>query len=236
MPKVLVIKNISREGPGMLADLMRQRGIAYDTVDLHRGEEFPDPLKYDALIVMGGPDSANDATDKMKNEILQVRRAISSGMPYLGVCLGMQVLVKAAGGTVLKSEAPEIGCRGPDGAFFEIALNEEGRNDPLFAGLQPRLRIFQLHGETVELTDSMKNLASSKLCANQVVRVGKNAYGTQGHFELTEEMLRTWAEEDPDLQRLPSESLVSDYKEAKAEYEKTFTGIFTNFLKATGLA
>ena len=67
--KVLIIKNKTTEGPGLLKGILDSHGIGYDIADLGRGEQFPDPGGYDALFVFGGPDSANDNTPKMKDEL-----------------------------------------------------------------------------------------------------------------------------------------------------------------------
>lgn len=117
MADLLIVKNITREAPGLLARVLDEHNISYDVVDLDKGEPFPSPLTYKALVVLGGPDSANDATDKMQQELDQVRAAFTAGLPYLGICLGLQVGVKAAGGAwrakrsgVYKSFWPTV-CR-----------------------------------------------------------------------------------------------------------------------------
>lgn len=232
----LIAKNLSREGPGILELLLVQYRIKYEIVDLDKGEKFPDPLKYKAVFVFGGPDSANDGTAKMREELAQIRRATNAGIPYLGTCLGMQALVKANGGVVRKNETSETGWRNAvDRAFFEIELTEEGNRDPLFARLKPSLKVFHLHGETVELTDGMELLATGRFCKNQAVRIGNNAYGLQGHFELDWETFQTWLREDPNLEKLPREELEADYKKIRDEYEANGRQMLTNFLRIAKL-
>ena len=114
-----------------------------------------------------------------------------------GICLGLQTLVKAAGGRIIKSPVRETGFLDPEGSHFTTELTAAGKQDPLFEGLDHSFKVFHLHGETVELTDSITLLSTGKFCRNQIVRVGKNAYGIQCHFELTPEMLETWMNEDP---------------------------------------
>src|SRR5437868_3410493 len=105
--RVLIVKNVTREGPGLLAVLLNRHEIGYDVVDLNMVDAFPDPTSYDALVVLGGPDSANDQTAKMTAELPAVKKAVEAGMPYLGICLGLQVLVRAMGGKVVKNAVPE---------------------------------------------------------------------------------------------------------------------------------
>ena len=232
---VLIIKNITREGPGLIEEVLKKYRIEYQIVDLDKGEEFPDPTKYDALIVLGGPDSANDRTTKMVNELDQVKKAVEADIPYLGICLGLQVLVKAAGGKVVKGETKEIGTRGPDGEYFEIDINPDGALDPFFNGLSPPLNIFHLHGETVKLAGSMTLLATGVFCRNQAVKVGRKAYGLQGHFEVTEPMLKVWLDEDPDLKTIPRKILEDDYKKLKKDLDTSGRKIAENFLRISGL-
>src|SRR3990172_6768384 len=110
-PTVLIAKNIDREGPGLLEEILKERSIAYETIDLDDGQLFPSPKKFAALVVLGGPDSANDSTEKMANELKRIKEALDAGVPYLGICLGMQALVKAAGGKVCKSNLKEVGWK-----------------------------------------------------------------------------------------------------------------------------
>lgn len=164
--KVLIIKNIIREGTGLLEILLTKYNIDSDLIELGKGEKFPDPHGYNAVFVFGGPDSANDTTPKMLQELGQIKKLITAGIPYLGACLGMQTLVKALGGEIYKNNVSEIGWRDPDNQLFKIDLTEEGKKDKLFEGLTSPLKIFHLHGETVRLTPNMKLLATGRLCRN----------------------------------------------------------------------
>jgi len=231
---VLIAKNVAREGPGLFGQILLERGIGFRIAEL-ASEPFPSPKGYSAAIVLGGPDSANDRTEKMRREIAMAREAVRLGIPYLGVCLGMQVLAKAAGGGVVKHSMNEVGWRGPGGGYFSLELTADGKADPLFAGLPDSFRTFQLHGETIELCDSITLLATGKTCRNQAIRVGKTAYGLQSHFELDGRMLERWLSEDDDLRKLDASSVRMDYESARAEYESAARTIFGNFLRMAGL-
>ena len=229
--KVLIVKNISREGPGLIEFVLKEKDIEFDLVDLDKGDTFPDPTKYSALFVLGGPDSANDQTPKIKNELKKIKEAIDAKILYFGVCLGMQTLVKAAGGEVYKHDIKEVGCRDSEENYFEIDFTNEGKKDSIFKGLKSPLKIFHLHGETVKLNSNMKLLATGKYCRNQVVKVGENAYGFQGHLELTDSMLEEWMTQDLDLKIINAIHLRSDYRAIKNEYQNNSRIILNNFLK-----
>ncbi|HOK04448.1 MAG TPA: type 1 glutamine amidotransferase [Victivallales bacterium] len=233
--EILIVKNISHEGPGLLEMELKERGIGYTIADLAQGENFPHIENYGALVVLGGPDSANDENEKMKNELERIRESMAANVAYLGICLGFQTLVKAAGGKVIKSPIKELGLIDPEGNNFTVELTDEGKQDPLFEGLDDHtFNVFHLHGETVELTENMVLLAVGKFCRNQIVRVGKNAYGIQCHFELTSEMFEIWINEDPDLLQLDKEQLRTNFARIRDEYTRVGRRLFKNFLKIAG--
>src|SRR3989338_10542909 len=188
--KVLVVQNVSHESPGLIGEVLNDNGINFDIADLSKEEDFPNPANYSAVFVFGGPDSANDDTFKMKKEIARIEELLNNQIPYFGICLGVQTLVKAAGGKVQRSPIKEIGFRDPQGKYFEIELTSEGKQDVLFKGIKSPMKIFHLHGDTVKLNPRARLLATVKYCQNQAVKIGGNAYGLQGHLELTESMLK----------------------------------------------
>ena len=232
--EILIVKNITEEGPGLLEELLNEHGIAYYVANFQQGQHFSSFENYGAIVVLGGPDSANDENVKMKNELARVREAIARNIPYLGICLGLQILVKAAGGQVVKSPTKEVGLIGPDGNRFTVELTEEGKIDPLFKGLDHSFNVFHLHSETIELNDNLTLLAIGKHCRNQIIRVGSNAYGIQCHFELTAEMFESWINEDPDLLNLDKNKLRSDFETIQSKYTQAGRQLFLNFLEIAG--
>ncbi len=232
--EILIVKNNINEGPGILEEVLKEKNTGYFITELDKSEKIPAVENFGAVVILGGPDSANDSTEKIANELSYIQKVISSNTPYLGICLGLQTLVKAAGGKVTKSRVKEIGFIGPDGNNFTIELTDKGKQDPLFEGLNSPLKVFHLHGETVELTNDMVLLATGKFCLNQVVKIGSNAYGIQSHFELTPEMFEDWINTDPDLLKLDTEYLRSIFNEIKSEYTKTGKQLLHNFLRIAG--
>ncbi|NTV93715.1 MAG: C26 family cysteine hydrolase domain-containing family, partial [Chlorobiaceae bacterium] len=101
--KVLIINNITHEVPGLLETLLCEHGIAWHSEDLSADGTFPDPREYSALVVLGGPQSANDETPSMQLQLRRIEAALHEEIPTLGICLGIQCLVKAGGGKVMKA-------------------------------------------------------------------------------------------------------------------------------------
>lgn len=235
MSELLIVQNISREGPGLLEQVLKDENVDFDLVDLDKGQEMPTLDGYKALVVLGGPDSANDDTAKMTAELARIKEGLDADIPYLGICLGLQTLVKAAGGKVVPGGVKEVGFINPNNDQHTVAVTDEGKTDPLLAGLPAKLDVFQLHGETVELTPDMVVLATGKFCNNQIVRVTDKAYGIQSHFELTPEMLAVWAEQDPDLIPIGKDKLLADFEAIKQSYTNIGQTLLRNFLKIAEL-
>lgn len=235
MSELLIVQNISREGPGLLEQVLDEEKVSFDLIDLDKGQKIPELGDYKALVVLGGPDSANDDTDKMTGELSRIKEGLDAGMPYLGICLGLQTLVKAAGGKVVSGEIKEVGFVDPDDNQHTVVMTDEGKSDPLLTGLPETLDVFQLHGETVELTPDMTVLATGKFCKNQIVRVADKAYGIQSHFELTPEMLTVWADEDLDLMPLGKEQLLADFDAIRQSYTNIGQTLLRNFLSIAEL-
>jgi GMP synthase-like glutamine amidotransferase len=232
---ILIIRNVPRENPGLLEIILKEQNLKYQIIDFDNSTVIDSIENYSVLIILGGPDSVNDSTTKIQNELTLIRKAIQLQIPCLGICLGLQILVKAMGGTVEKCQTNEIGFRDPENKFFKVKLTPKGRKDKLFKNLTDNLTVFQLHGETVQLTPQMTLLATGDFCKNQIVKIGKTAYGIQSHFELTKDLLESWIIEDSDLQKLNAGQLRSDFETIKTDYQNTGRQLFSNFLTITGL-
>jgi GMP synthase (glutamine-hydrolysing) len=232
--RVLIIKNISREGPGLLRDLLIHHRIEADVVDLERGEDIPSLRDYAALVVLGGPASANDETPEMQTQLAHAKEAIAGNIPFLGICLGHQVLGKVAGAAVASTQK-EIGFADEAGLPYEVTLTDAGLADPLFEGVVSPFHIFQLHGEVVRETPSAETLAVSRHGDVQAIRVGRTAYGLQMHFELVPEMLAVWCAQDADLRNLDAADLLKQFSNLAEVHMRAGRRLFENFLRIAGL-
>lgn len=230
MKKILIVQNITREGPGLIKEVLNSHNLSYDLVDLSKGDLFPSPKGYAALIILGGPDSANDSTPKIVQEIERAKEALNLHIPILGICLGLQVMVKAAGGQVIKNPVKEIGLYDHEKQPYQVMVTGEAF-DPLLQKLPKLLPVFQLHGETVVTTDAMALLAEGKHCRNQIVKIAPQAYGIQCHLELTSTMLQDWILHEPDLQGLDGKKLLNDFLMLQKQYEATGKTLIENFLR-----
>ena len=187
--RVLVLQHIACEHPGVFSEVMRERDVETEAVELDEGQSLPDWREFDAVLAMGGPMGAGDdaAHPWLAAEKRLVREAVEAGRPFLGVCLGVQLLAAALGARVYESERPEVG-------LLEVELTADGRDDPLFAGVDDLPLTLQWHGDTFDLPRGAVRLATSPMAQNQAFRVGERAYGIQFHLEVTREMAGEWAQ------------------------------------------
>lgn len=185
--RFLVLQHIACEHPGLLARLMKERGVEWNTVEVDEGKPIPDPRAYDALLAFGGPMNVDEEDEHawLAAEKRAIASTVREGVPYLGVCLGAQLLARALGAHVYATSEPEVG-------LLEVDLTDEARADPLFASLPDPLPCLQWHGDTFDLPAGSTLLATSAACRNQAFRWGEAAYGFQFHLEVTQQMAEEW--------------------------------------------
>lgn len=188
--RILVFQHLDVENPGVFLDFWRDDGHSWDVVALDRDEPIPDLSGYDMLTVMGGPMDVWQEREFpwLRREIAAIATWVRDlRRPYLGICLGHQLLGAALGGAVRPMARAEVG-------YLAVDFNAAGIADPLFAGLPQPLETLQWHGaEVAELPEGAISLARSPLCPVQAMRWGQHAYGLQFHVETTPATVGAWA-------------------------------------------
>jgi GMP synthase-like glutamine amidotransferase len=189
--KLLVFQHIACEHPGVFRRFLKDDGITWEAIELDRGDAIPPLEDYNMLWVMGGP---MDVWDIEENPwLIMEKRAIRRWVtvlrrPFLGVCLGHQLLADALNGTCGPLRPPEVG-------ILDIDVTAEGRADPVFGNLPARMKALQWHGVKVaQAPEGALVLASSDACPIQAMRVGSNAYSMQYHVEIEPDTIAKWGE------------------------------------------
>lgn len=184
-PQVLVLHHVPFEHLGTISAALDCANIGHAYADLYV-EPMAQVLldSYAGLILMGGPMSANDNADYIRRELQLIEQFLAAGKAVVGICLGAQLIAKAAGARVYRNSVKEIG-------WAPVFWTEAGQRDPLFAGLNQPENVFHWHGETFDLPAGAEWLAYSEACRHQAIRVG-TAYGLQFHLEVTPAMIVDW--------------------------------------------
>jgi GMP synthase-like glutamine amidotransferase len=216
-----IIQNDPEVPPGTLLDHI---SIPFQVLHPYRDGLLPQSEDISALIVLGGAMGAND--DCMHPFLADlkelIRKVVRSGTPYLGVCLGGQLLSAALGARVESCRWEEIGN-------FQVTLTEAGGRDRLFSGIPKRFAAFQWHHDSFDIPPGGVLLAYSAACPHQAFRVGDRAWGVQFHPEVTEEIIRTWAAWDRSLS-ISCEELVAGFKAEEGSCQATVGQLIRNFV------
>jgi GMP synthase (glutamine-hydrolysing) len=234
--RLLVLQHISCEPPGVFSEVMREQGVEPVAAELDENEPLPDWREFDAVLAMGGPMGADDDAEHpwLSAEKQLVRESVEAGRPFLGVCLGVQLLASALGGRVHPMDRAEVG-------LLPVELTAEGRDHPLFADLDDPFVTLQWHGDTFELPTGAVRLAGSPAAPNQAFQAGERAFGIQFHLEVTAEMADEWGAVPAYKQSL-SETLgeqeaaafLADVQRRADELHPAGRRLFGNWLKLAG--
>jgi GMP synthase-like glutamine amidotransferase len=183
----LVLQHVGLNPPGIWAEALEACGVRLDVVRPDLGGVPDDLGDYDLVVALGGPQSACDgaAPDWLEDEIDAVADAVHAGTPFLGICLGAQVLARALGGACRPAAAFDLG-------LIDVRLGCRAALDPVFAPAGEAMRAFAFHGDAFALPAGAARLGSSARCANEAMRWGRAAYGLQFHLEASVDDVAAW--------------------------------------------
>jgi GMP synthase (glutamine-hydrolysing) len=218
---ILLILHQEHSTPGRIAHRLIERGFRLDARRPRFGDPLPETMDgHDGVIVFGGPMSANDADDYVRQEINWTEVPLKEDKPFFGICLGAQILARQLGANV---------------AFHPEGLVEVGyyplRPTPEGAKLMewPDY-IYQWHREGFELPQGAVRLAESDAFANQAIRYGRAAFGVQFHPELTHHMMCRWTTRGYERLTLPGAQPRHAHFDGRALHDKKTCAWLDDFL------
>ena len=236
--KFLSLQHIAIEDPGTFKDFLLEDGHTLTTIQLDEGDTLPSNLnEFDAMLCMGGPMDTH--MEKEYPWLVPEKKAIAEYVlnlekPFLGFCLGCQLLGEVLGGKVIQSSPPEIGV-------LDIHSKEDIKTDPVFNFLPPSFKALQWHSYEVVGLEENQNitiLSSSLTTKYQIFGYKKHAYGIQFHLEIRNTTVDDWAEvpeyKNALEQSLGSEALPKMKNAVKAEIftmQNQCKMLYQNFLK-----
>jgi GMP synthase (glutamine-hydrolysing) len=203
--KVLGVIHGARARSGLFGEVAASRGHELEEWSLAWGTPPPRPLDdYGAVFVFGGAMHA-DQDDKhpwLREETMFLQRLLSSRTPLLGVCLGAQLLARAAGAPVYPAREPEIG-------WFGVDLLGAAAADPVLGRMPATFDAFQWHYYTYGVPAGAVELARSAGCT-QGFRLGDHAWGVQFHPEVLERQILGWVDQERETTPVDVDAVASE--------------------------
>ncbi|WCM17951.1 glutamine amidotransferase [Paraburkholderia bryophila] len=181
--RILIVLHREQSSPGRVGRLLLQRGYELDIRRPPLGDPLPTTLRDHAgAMIFGGPMSANDNDAWIRTETDWIGVPLREQAPFLGICLGAQMMIRHLGGNVTahRDGRAEIG-------YWPITPTPLGR-----ALCQWPERVYQWHREGFDSVAGLERLAAGHEFENQAVRYGPAAYGVQFHPEVSYQMMRRW--------------------------------------------
>jgi GMP synthase (glutamine-hydrolysing) len=189
--RILFVTHEKTACAGRVGEVLRGRGYATAICRPFQGETLPPAGEFDGVVVFGGRMSANDEhLDFIRAELEWIPTVLAHGTPYLGICLGGQLLARALGARVTRHP----------GGLHEIGyarIRAAAAAQDLFPAA---MHVYQWHNEGFDIARGAELLAAGEVFAHQAFRYG-GAVGVQFHPEVTPSIVARWTEADPDLLR-----------------------------------
>lgn len=190
--KIHYFQHVPHEGLGYIEKWAQKTGIETGSTHFYKDEPLPKMKDFSMLIIMGG--SMNVYEDKkypwLTDEKKFIEKSIKADKFVLGICLGAQLIADVLGAPVKKNFHKEVG-------WFPITLTENAQRSKLFSDMPERINVFHWHEDKFCIPRGARKIAQSEACPNQAFEYGEKIVGTQFHFEITKQYVRSWCAESP---------------------------------------
>lgn len=219
---VLIVLHQERSSPGRVGQMLLEKGFPLDIRRPVLGEELPMTLEaHSGAVVFGGPMSANDPDPFVRTETDWLAVPLKENKPYLGICLGAQMLVRHLGGKVEAEPEGRVEI-----GWYPLRPTERGR---LLMRCWPKM-VYHFHREGFDLPHGCQLLAEGDVYRNQAIRYGDNAWGLQFHAELTRAMMQRWVVHGAHRFIMPNAQQGRDHLEGRMIFDAPLKAWLSEFL------
>ncbi|MGH6763403.1 MAG: glutamine amidotransferase [Phyllobacterium sp.] len=220
-PGILIVLHQESSSPGRVGQLLERAGFELDIRRPPLGHELPETLaRHAGAVVFGGPMSANDPDEFIRRETDWMAVPLSENKPFLGICLGAQMLVNHLGGRVEAHPEGEVEI-----GWYPLRATDEGA-----ALMDWPSMVYHFHREGFDLPRGTTLLASGDTYPNQAFRFGSNAWGLQFHAELTRVMMHRWVVRGAHRFELPGAQRGRDHLDGRMIHDQRLKAWLQNFL------
>lgn len=219
---ILIVLHQERSSPGRVGQMLIEKGFPLDIRRPVLGDPLPSTLESHAgAVVFGGPMSANDPDPFVRTETDWLAVPLKENKPYLGICLGAQMLVRHLGGKVEAEPEGRVEI-----GWYPIHPTEHGR---LLMRCWPKM-VYHFHREGFDLPHGCQLLAEGDVYRNQALRYGDNAWGLQFHAELTRAMMQRWVVHGAHRFIMPNAQQGRDHLEGRMIFDAPLKAWLSDFL------
>lgn len=219
---------------GVFGQEAERRGHDVDEWSLAWGTPPPLPVDaYGAVMIFGGSMHADqdDRHPWLRQETLLIQRLLDQHVPLFGVCLGAQLIARAAHAPVSAMGKPEVG-------WIDVELTEAAQDDPVLSALPASFPSFQWHYYEFDLPAGAVELARSRRCP-QAFRLGDSAWGVQFHPEVTREIAGRWVEEEPAELPVSAAAFLAEFDDHAEDWDhvgRVLAGAFVEVAERVAVA
>jgi len=218
---VLLVLHRPQSSPGRVGRLLAQKGYALDVRRPPLGEPLPPSLDgHSGAVVFGGPMSANDPDPWLRDETDWIGVALREHRPFLGICLGAQLLARHLGAPIRARDDGQVEI-----GYWPIRPTAQGRA----LGAWPE-RVYHWHREGFGLAAGMERLAVGEVFENQAVRYGGKAYGLQFHPEVSFQTMNRWAQSAPQKLSAPGAQQLAQQRQQGRRHDRAGMAWLSGFL------
>ena len=238
--RLVILQHAPHEGPSRARSAFDRAGFTSDILRLDLGVDVPNTTEgMDALLVLGGSMGVGDLGDPrypfLGPEIELLERAIEHDFPTLGICLGSQLLARAAGANVYPNKPGHSLVR--EVGWGALHFTRSAGEEPVLEGLDTAEIMLHWHGDTFDLPRGATLLASTLHCPNQMFRLKNRVFGLQFHPEVDENDIVRWVEEDAEyvegaLGPAGAARIVADMKRYMPRFRERGDRLLDNIVRA----